>query len=88
MDLTAKCDVSASSCCRFWSHTVGSATGRDVIPSGKHIGRIVEFEVLEPTCVGDLLELLVEAGLDTHDNQREQRGVWEVLLQSPQRLCE
>lgn len=25
----------------------------------------MEFEVLEPTCVGDLLELLVEAGLDT-----------------------
>ncbi len=25
----------------------------------------MEFKVLEPTCVGDLLELLVEAGLDT-----------------------
>ncbi|PBK83665.1 hypothetical protein ARMGADRAFT_1037666 [Armillaria gallica] len=37
----------------------------DVIPSGKHIACIMEFEVLEPTRVGDLLELLVEASLNT-----------------------
>ncbi|KAK0224930.1 hypothetical protein EDD85DRAFT_795599 [Armillaria nabsnona] len=50
----------------FWSHTVGSATARDVIPSGTNMEHIMEFEVLEPMLrVGDVLELFVKAGLDT-----------------------
>ncbi|PBK86242.1 hypothetical protein ARMGADRAFT_1035696 [Armillaria gallica] len=50
----------------FWSHTVGSATAWDIFPSGTHMQRLEEFEVLTPTmCVGDLLEILIDANLDT-----------------------
>ncbi|PBK88429.1 hypothetical protein ARMGADRAFT_1084755 [Armillaria gallica] len=42
-------------------------TGRDVIPTGSHIATVLSFAILEPhnIAVGDLLELLTSAGLDS-----------------------
>ncbi len=42
-------------------------TGRDVIPTGSQVASVLSFPILEPhnIAVGDLLEVLTSAGLDS-----------------------
>ncbi len=42
-------------------------TGRDVIPMGSQVASVLSFPILEPhnITVGDLLEVLTSAGLDS-----------------------